>query len=279
MPDDVKAPVPPAAAAAVVAPPPAAVAAPPPSDSLKELKAKLQKNQDDSANLATEGATLKQQVADLQKLVDQNTSAGKTYASAAKALIQQQADLQTYFNTKKTMLEATLKDKKDVVVKAKQAGDQEVADLQKKVDDLKKKVVDETKAYSAAQADTATQQAAYDNVASNLSRAGFWINDSTALRTGAEGQKSQSRAYFHLLEMDDSLKKTALPTADDFAKQLDDATSKLTAAKNAERDQKQALDQDTASLQQAQKALDDASTKRRDKILNSIPAEDAAAAG
>lgn len=240
MPDDPNAAVPPAGGPAPAAPAPAAPApaapaapgAPPapapgapaaapaaqgPSDTLKELKAKLQNNQDDSGNLVTQASGLKQQISDLQKLVDQNVSTSKTYANAAKNLTQQQADLQKYFDTKKTMLEATLKDKKDAVVKAKQVGDQEVADLQKKADDLKKKVADDATAYTAAQADTAVQQAAYDKVAAIPSRSAFWVNDSSTLRTGAEAQKSQSRAYFHLLEMQDSLNKTALPTADDFA--------------------------------------------------------------
>lgn len=270
MPDDPKAAVPPAA--------PAAPAPPTPADSLNDLKKKLQQNQDDTATLSSQAAVLKDQVSGLQKLVDQNASAGKNYTDTAKGLSDQQKNLQDYADNKKTMLEATLKENAAAVVKAKQAGDQEITDLQKTVADLTKKVADDATAYATAQADTASQQAAYDKVAAIPSQARTWINDSSTLRTGAEAQKSQSRAYFHVLEMQDSLKKTVLPSADDFAKQLDDATSKLTVAKDTERAKKQGLDVDTSSLRQAQKALDDANAKRRDKTLKSIP-EEAAAAG
>jgi hypothetical protein len=279
MPDDVKVAAPAAPPVpAPVAPPVAAPVAPPsPADALKDLKSKLDKNLGDSSDLAKQAADLKQQVAELQKFLDQNASAAKTYGNAVKGLSQRQAALQEYHDTKKTMLEATLKDKKDAVVKTKQAGDQEVADLQTKVNDLQKTVAADATAYAAAQAESVKQQDEYDKVVGLPSRGTFWVNDSSSLRDAAESQKNLSRAYFLILEMEDSFKKTNLLAVDDFSKQLDDSTSRLTAAKNGERDKKQTLDQDTANLQQAQKEADDANTKRRDNILKSIPDEAAAA--
>ncbi len=255
----------------------------PPSDpaaDLQKLKDSLKADQDKSADLTKEMNLLKAQIADLQKSVDEIDSKGKNYEKGLQTIEQQKKDLETYFNTKKAMLEATVPNKEEVS-KTKERGDKEVTELVATVTRLQDEVTTNTGAYQAAKADTQQKQQKYTSEVNLLTRNDVWIKDLGGLRTAIEKEDTKnnvSRMYFLILEMADVFKKLDLPRQAEYLDRLKNAASELSIATNTERDKKQALDDSTANLRQAEKDLEEAKSKRRDKILQSIPEKAAAVA-
>jgi chromosome segregation ATPase len=243
-----------------------------PADQLAKLKDDLAANQSKSADLGKEADRIKAQISDLSKAVTDIDAKATAFDKALKDVTQRQKELDNYIKTKKQMLEAALPNKADVV-KAKQDAQQKLADLAKKVRDLTNAAIAKEKAWNDAKADNAKKQTAYTSAANLGTENDATLKDLTSLQAAAdkEGTGNQlSKMYFHVLLMEEVLKKLNLPSSADYQKTLNQAANDAAAAAVAERTAKEAMDQANADRQQAQKDLDDARAKWRQQTADSL---------
>ena len=244
-----------------------------PSDQLAQWNDTLGKNQSQSADLAKDIDRLKNQIADLTKTVSDIDQKAQGWDKSVQGAAQQQKDLQTYVQTKTKMLEATLADKAAVVT-VKTKAQQALADLGTALTKATATAAANAQAWTDAKTATAAKQDAYNTWAGLAASNDATLKDLAALRTSAD-QKSAannvSQAYFQVLVMTDVLGQLNLPATAGYTTELNQRASDLATASEAEKLAKIAADKAAADAVQAQKDLDDARAKWRQKALDSIP--------
>ena len=244
-----------------------------PSDQLTQWNDTLGKNQSQSADLAKDIDRLKNQIADLTKTVSDIDQKAQGWDKSVQGAAQQQKDLQTYVQTKTKMLEATLADKAAVVT-VKTKAQQALADLGTALTKATATAAANAQAWTDAKTATAAKQDAYNTWAGLAASNDATLKDLAALRTSAD-QKSAannvSQAYFQVLVMTDVLGQLNLPATAGYTTELNQRASDLATASEAEKLAKIAADKAAADAVQAQKDLDDARAKWRQKALDSIP--------
>ncbi len=251
-----------------------------PADQLKEWTQALAADQSQNADLSKEIDRLKNQIADLTKTVSDIGQKQQSWEKATQAASQQQAEFAAYVKTKTTMLEATVANPK-AIVDAKAAALQALTDLQTAVDNATATATAKQQAWTDAKAAAATAANAYNAYAGLAATNDAILKDLTALRTAADKEgaaNNVARMYFLVLVMTDMMNKLDLPAPDVYATKLNGLASDLASAGQVEKLAKIAADKAAGDAATAQKALDDARSKWRQTVLDSIPNGGAAAA-
>lgn len=242
-----------------------------PAEELQKLEDELEANQKDAERLKAEIAGLKKTAGE----VDQKT---KDLEKAADDLNARKADLDHFVTREKKMLEEIVD--KDAIQKLKKAATDALDALKGKIETAATDVQKASDALAAAKKVTAEKQAAFNKVTAIPATNAEILKDALSLRDKAnEAGKANSfsQMYFLVLVLADRLDKLDLTTPAEYTKKLNQAAADLTAASNAERAAKEALDDAVAAQKEAQKNFDDKRAKWREETLKLIPAGNGAA--
>jgi hypothetical protein len=256
------------------------MAAKSPTEQLKEWTQTLATAQSQNADLSKEMERLKGQIDSLAKSVSDIDQKKQAWEKGAQAAGQQQADFATYVKTKTTMLEASVADPK-TIVDAKKAALQAIADLQTALDKATATVAAKQQDWADAKAAAAVKANAYNSYAGLAASNDAILKDLASLRVSADKEgaaNNVARMYFLVLVMADVLNKVVLPDPAAYTAELNSRASDLAGAGEVEKLAKIAADKASADLAQAQKNLDDAGSKWRQNVLDSIPNGGAGAA-
>jgi hypothetical protein len=244
-----------------------------PADQLKEWNQALAANQSQNADLAKDIDRLKNQIASLSKSVSDVDQKTQAWTKAVQASKDQQADLAAYVGTKLPILEAGLPNAKEVSGK-KDAALKSLTDQQAALDAAAVAAAKKQQDWSTAKAAASDAANAYNSYANLTSANDAILKDLASLRASAEkdgAANNNARMYLQVLIMADQLKQLNLPTTADFATELNNRTSALAAADQAEKLAKIASDKAAADVSQGQKALDAARSSWRQNVLDSLP--------
>jgi chromosome segregation ATPase len=208
-----------------------------PAQKLARLKGELGKAEADNEQLGKQAAALKGTIAELSKGVaeltktvaeiDQRT---KAWEKAAQALNQQKGEEEKYYNLKRPMLEATVPDK-EFVIREKRKGEEAVAAIRERVKTLQQQETTQAQKLAAADAEAAQQR--YEAAINLAQRNDAWLKDLAALHVEAEKEDAKnnvSRMFFHILEMDDVLKKLDIPSVEEFIRRVNEAQTAAAGA-------------------------------------------------
>jgi len=243
-----------------------------PDDALAELEKQLTENQKTADRLKAE-------IADQKKIAGDVDQKEKDFTKAADDLAKQKKVFDDFVVREKKMLEATVD--KNAIQALKKAALDELKGLADKVTDAANAVQAAEKALADAKAATASKQADFDKLAGVPAANAAILKDAASLldKANNEGKANNfSRMYFLVLVLEDRLKQLDLTAPDDYTKALNQAAADLTAAGNAERAAKTALDAANAALKEAQKNFDAKKASWRDDALKQIPAGNGASA-
>jgi hypothetical protein len=250
------------------------------ADQLKEWTEKLGGAQSQNADLAKEIDRLKSQIADLSKTVSDSDQKKQVWANSFQSANQQQTDLASYVKTKTTMLAATVADPK-AITDAKDTATQALSDLQDALNKANKAVAEKQEDWAKAKSAADNAADSYSTYASLAAANDAILKDLASVRASADKEgaaNNVARMYFLVLVMTDLLKKLNLPTADDYATELNNRASALGATGQDEKLAKIAADKAAADSAQAHKTLEEARASWRQKVLDSIPLLGGAAA-
>ena len=251
-----------------------------PAEQLAQWTQTLGSDQSQNAGLAIDIGRLKSQIADLTiTIADVGQKVG-AWGQTGPAATQQQTDYAAYIKAQTAILEAELADKA-AVVKVKTDALQALADAAAAVQAAQKGANDKQQSWAAAKANTAGKQAAYDSYANLGAANASVLNDLAALRTWADrdgAAHNVSRMYFLILVMADAIQKLNVPSAADYATQLNSLALDLSTAEQDEKLAKIAADSAAADSVKAQSDSDAARSTWRQKAHDSIPGGGAAAA-
>jgi len=220
---------------------------------------------------AKEVEILKARIAELTKTVGDLEKKEKEFEKAAANVEQQKKDLDCFAGTRKPRLEQTVAT--DAIVDLKDQATGNLDALAQAVTDAEGLVADRASALNTAKAATAEKQGQFAAVTSIPESNNQVLKDLLALKADADKEDTAGnfgRMYFLLLLIEARLDDLQVLTPAEYMTRLNDAGSALTAASKAEREAKDALDQATAALKDAQKKLQDQRGKWRKEVLDAI---------
>ena len=240
---------------------------------LKALQDKVQQDQNEITQYTKEIAGWQQDISVLQTGISDIDQTVKAYTQAVQSAGDLGA-LQSFIDRENDMAVAAVgagKGKVDDLVKAY---DDDLKKQVKNVGDLQNSLNQAATDYAQSQKTAADKQAAYDQLKALVARFGAWVADIKNLKTqvlAAADTGNYGAMYFLVGEMKSiAAKMEGAPSADDFRNQLTNAVSDLQKAKKDMRDKKAKLDDLTAQLAAAQKALSGAQAGRRAALLDAI---------
>jgi DNA repair exonuclease SbcCD ATPase subunit len=240
---------------------------------LNDLKGKVQTDQDKITDFTKEIAGWQQDISVLQTGISDIEQTVKAYTQAVQSAGDLDA-LQSFIHRENDMAVAAVGAGKRVVDEIVKDYDTDLEHQTKNVGDLQKYHDQAASDYAQAQKTAADKQAAYDQLKSLVARFQAWVADVKNLKTqvlAAADTGNYGAMYFLVGEMKSvAAKLEAAPSADDFRNQLTNALSDLQQAKKDMRNKKAKLDDLTAQLAAAQKALSSAQAGRRAALLDAI---------
>lgn len=245
-----------------------------PKNELSELTAALAKKQQDSAQVTAEIEAIKSRITDLAKItaeIDQKVTA---YEKARTGLDEQRKKSEAFFNAKKQLLENTLPNEQEILEK-KNNSQKALEDLKGQLEKINNQMEQKQNALNAAQKDLDKKKAAYADELDRVGSVSKALKDLQELEKQAdqEGDNNNfARMYFFVLEMQDALKASELPTPEAYRSSLERAARELGQASAAHRTAKGELDSAIAEQKAKQKELEEAAAARRQNTVASVPA-------
>jgi chromosome segregation ATPase len=240
---------------------------------LKDLQDKVQRDQNEITQYTKEIAGWQQDISVLQSGISDIDQTVKAYTQAVQSAGDLDA-LQSFIDRESHMAIAAVGDGKGKVDDHVKAYNQNLETQTRNIEKLRADSDKAAAAYAEAQKTAADKQAAYDQLKALVARFQAWVADVKNLKTqvlAAADTGNYGAMYFLVGEMNSVADKLEdAPSADDFRKQLTNAVSDLQKAKKDMRDKKDRLDNLTAQLAAAQKALSGAQAGRRAALLEAI---------
>ena len=239
-------------------------------DKLKALEDELQ------AALAKSDkvAKLKTEITALKKLISDQESSENQYTKEYAGVVQDQTKKQAASDAQSGTVQ------KNTSANDRKRVDTEVAEVKSKIDELTKQLKTASDAAdAAAKASAAAKEATKQAQGKLVDLKEPWKPAQKALKEvdaliASVDQEIQSKnypvAYFLVNDTQDKLKTVSLDKPDKYNDNLAKMTDAVSEAAAKEQEAKDALDQKTLEKNTAQKAVDDAMSKRQDTIIRRI---------
>jgi hypothetical protein len=239
---------------------------------IEKLKTEIQKLESEKLIEARKLERLKSDAAGLEKLASENKQTLDAYNKGFKNLEKEKKEFETYYDTKRTMIVAALRNKKVDVDRVIQRFDGELAAKKKELKATEVKYGDADHEYDAAKKVYDERQKDYQELRDYQRKTEAKLVELRGLKERIEKEDPKNLANIYILieEVKRVLRETQMKTYKRLTNELSRAWVALDSARENLMKKEEVLDAAKTSFESSKRELEVLDRNRREEILSRI---------